>query len=86
VSSGASISEVSRRYGIIGSATVQGWIKKFGWEELLNKVVRIEMKGEQIKSIEKEMQTTKIALAEKTMVLDSLETLIEKANRYYGTD
>jgi transposase-like protein len=88
VSSGASISEVSRRYGIKGSATVQGWIKKFGREELLNKVVRIEMKGEQdrLKTLEKELQATKIALAEKAMVLDALETLIEKVNRHYSTD
>jgi transposase-like protein len=46
VSSGSSISEVNRRYGIKGGATVQSWIKKFGREDLLNKVVRIEMKGE----------------------------------------
>ncbi|MDR2385667.1 MAG: helix-turn-helix domain-containing protein [Tannerella sp.] len=37
VSSGSSISEVSRRYGIKGGATVQSWIKKFGREDLLNK-------------------------------------------------
>jgi transposase-like protein len=88
VSSGSSISEVSRRYGIKGGATVQGWIKKFGREDLLNKIVRIEMKGEQdrLKQLEKELQATKIALAEKTMVVDTLEILIEKANRHYETD
>jgi hypothetical protein len=38
----------------------------------LNKVVRIEMKGEQdrLKQLEKELQATKISLAEKTMVVD----------------
>jgi transposase-like protein len=88
VSSGSSISAVSRRYGIKGKATVQGWIKKFGREELLNKVVRIEMKGEQdrIKALEKVLQATKIALAEKTIALDVAETLIEKVNRHYSTD
>jgi transposase-like protein len=30
VSSGLSISEVCRRYGIKGTSTVQTWIKKFG--------------------------------------------------------
>jgi hypothetical protein len=47
---------------------------------LLNKVVRIEMKGEKdrLKLLEKELQTTKIALAEKTMVVDALEILITK--------
>jgi hypothetical protein len=43
VSEGLSISEVSRRYGIKGGATVQSWLKKFGRTELLNKVVRIGM-------------------------------------------
>ncbi|MDR2042017.1 MAG: helix-turn-helix domain-containing protein, partial [Tannerella sp.] len=37
VSRGSSISEVSRRYGIKGASTVQGWLKKYGREELLNK-------------------------------------------------
>jgi transposase-like protein len=88
VSSGSSISEVSRRYGIKGKATVQDWIKKFGREELLNKVIKIEMKGEQdrLKELEKALQATKIALAEKTMTLDSLERIIEKVNRHYGSD
>ncbi|MDR2287151.1 MAG: hypothetical protein LBE04_06720 [Prevotellaceae bacterium] len=88
VSSGSSINEVSRRYGIKGGATVQCWIKKFGREDLFNKVVRIEMKGEEdrLKLLEKELQAAKIALAEKTMVVDALEILIEKANRHYETD
>ncbi|MDR2286771.1 MAG: helix-turn-helix domain-containing protein [Prevotellaceae bacterium] len=30
VSSGSSISEVSRRYGIKGDATVQSWIRNLG--------------------------------------------------------
>ncbi|MDR2774858.1 MAG: hypothetical protein LBC19_08975, partial [Tannerella sp.] len=47
VSSGSSISSVCRRYGIKGGATVQSRIKKFGRDDLLHKVVRIEMKGEE---------------------------------------
>jgi transposase-like protein len=88
VSSGSSISSVCRRYGIKCGATFQSWIKKFGRDDLLHKVVRIEMKGEEdrLKTLEKELKATKIALAEKTMALDALETLIEKANRHYETD
>jgi transposase-like protein len=88
VSQGSSIREVCRRYGIKGGSTVQHWIKKFGREELLSKVIRIEMKGEQdrLKKMESELKATKIALAEKTMALDALETLIEIANRHYETD
>ncbi|MDR2285879.1 MAG: hypothetical protein LBE04_00145 [Prevotellaceae bacterium] len=36
--------------------------------------------------MEKELQATKIVLAETTMVVDALEILIEKANHYYETD
>jgi hypothetical protein len=38
-SSGSGITEVCRRYGIKGTSTVQGWIRRFGREELLNTVV-----------------------------------------------
>jgi transposase-like protein len=88
VASGSSISEVCRRYDIKGAATVQGWIKQFGRDELLNKVVRIEMKGEQdkLKKLEQELKATKIALAEKTMALDAMEALVEIANKHYSTD
>jgi hypothetical protein len=46
------------------------------------------MKEEQdrIKALEKELQATKIALAEKTIALDVAETLIEKVNKHYSTD
>jgi transposase-like protein len=47
VSSGSGIMEVCRRYGI-GTNTVQRWLRRFGREELLNTVIRIEMKGEQV--------------------------------------
>jgi transposase-like protein len=46
VSSGSGISSASLKYGIRGAGTVQGRIKKFGQEELLNTAVRIRMKGE----------------------------------------
>jgi transposase-like protein len=50
ISEESSISEVSRRYGIKGGDTVQGWIKKFGRSELLNEIVHVKTKGEVEKS------------------------------------
>ncbi|HEU4553405.1 MAG TPA: transposase, partial [Chitinophaga sp.] len=47
VESGLGIEEARRRYGIKGTYTIQQWLKKFGKNHLLNKIVRIEMKGEQ---------------------------------------
>ena len=46
VEKGASFTEVRRRYGIKGGETVQKWVKEFGKNHLLNKIVRVEMKGE----------------------------------------
>ena len=88
VSSGASINDVRRRYGIQGSNTVQKWIKQYGREELLSKVVRIEMKGEQdrLKTLEKEVKMLKIKLADKVLTIESLATVIEKASKHYGLD
>ncbi len=51
---GLRISEAARRYGIKGGSTIQNWVKQFGKNHLLNKIVRIEMKGEKdrIKELE----------------------------------
>jgi transposase-like protein len=88
VSSGSSISSVSLKYGIRGAGTVQGWIKKFGREELLNTVVRIQMKGEmdEIRRLREENRRLKEALADATLVRNALESLVEVANEHYRTD
>jgi transposase-like protein len=88
INSGSSISEVCRRYGIKGSNTVQQWLRRFGREDLLNKIVRIEMKGEKerLKELEKEVQRLKVALADKTMEVDFLNSIVAHVDRHYGTD
>jgi transposase-like protein len=88
VEKGASFTDVRRRYGIHGGNTIQQWIKEFGKNHLLNKIVRIEMKGEKdrVKELEEEVKRLKIALADATMAKDLLGTLVEVANRHYKTD
>jgi len=85
---GLSISACQRRYGIKGSATLQKWLKQFGKHDLLNTIVRVEMKGEtdQIKQLEAEVKKLKIALADATLEKRAMETLIEVVNEHYGTD
>jgi transposase len=85
---GLEIQTAARRYGIRGSSTIQGWIKKFGKNHLLNQIVRIEMKGEkdQLKEMEAEIKRLKIALADATMEKKVLETLITLVNENYQTD
>jgi transposase-like protein len=88
VEKGASFGEVRRRYDIKGGNTIQKWVKQFGKDHLLNKIVRIEMKGEKdrVKELEEEVKRLKIALAEATMAKDLLGTLVDVANRHYKTD
>jgi len=85
---GYGIKEIARRYGIKGGSTVQQWIKQFGKNHLLNKIVRVEMKGEKdrTKELETEIKRLKIALADATMEKHVLETLIEIVDEHYQTD
>ena len=85
---GWDIKETARRYGINGGSTIQKWIKQFGKNHLLNKIVRIEVKGEKdrVKELEAEIKKLKIALADATMEKHVLETLIEVVNENYHTD
>ena len=88
VSSGSSISEVCRRYGIKGGATVQSWLRQFGRKELLNTVIRVKMRSEEdrVKALEAENRRLKIALADATLAKDVLETLVDVVNEHYQTD
>jgi len=85
---GVSVEVIRRRYGIKGGSTVQRWLKEFGKNHLLSKIVRIEMQGEQdrVKELEAEVNRLKVALADATMANDALGTLIEIVNKHYQTD
>jgi transposase len=85
---GLKVTEAARRYGIKGAATIQRWIAKFGKNHLLNKIVRVEMKGEkdELKALQAEIKKLKIALADATMEKHALETLIQIVNENYQTD
>jgi transposase-like protein len=85
---GLSFSEAARRYGIRGGQTLQKWVLTFGKNHLLNKIVRVEMKGEKdrVKELEAEIKKLKIALADAVLAKDALETLVEIVDEHYQTD
>ncbi|WP_336517732.1 transposase [Pollutibacter soli] len=85
---GLSIGAAARRYGIGGGSTIQKWLQDFGKNQLLNKVIRVETRGEKdrLRELEEENRKLKIALAEKTMQKDVLETIIDLVNEHYQTD
>ena len=85
---GLSHFEASRRYGIRGSTTVKRWIVKFGKNHLINKVIRVEMKGEvnQLKRLELELRRLKEAYADLSLKYQCAEKVIEIANEELHTD
>jgi transposase-like protein len=85
---GLLIEEVKRRYGITGAATVRKWLRKFGKNHLLNKMVRIQTMEEKdrIKQLEQEIKKLKMALADSMLEKRCLEVVIDEANKEYKTD
>jgi transposase len=85
---GLTISEARQRYGISGYSTINRWLIIFGKNDLLNRIVRVEMKGEKdrVKELQAEIKKLKMALADTTIEKHLLETLIDVANEHYHTD
>jgi transposase len=88
IEEGFSISATAKKYGINGGETIKKWIKKFGKNHLLNKIVRIEMIGEadRVKQLENELKEAKVALADSLLAQRCYELLINEINREYHTD
>lgn len=85
---GLSYRDAMRRYGITGGETIRNWLIKFGKNDLLNKIIRVEMKGEKdrVKELEAEIRKLKIALADTILAKSALETLIEIVDEHYQTN
>ncbi len=89
IESGKLTKEGARKlYGIGGGSVINGWIKKFGKMNLLNKVVRIELTEEitKLKQLEKEKKELESALAQAHLKLIVYESIIEVAEEEYGVD
>ena len=85
---GLAMIAASRRYGIKGGNTISTWLKQFGKNHLLSKIVRVEMKGEKdrTKELEKENKKLKEALADAYLAKECAEKIIELVNEEYKTD
>jgi len=71
-----SCTEASQAYGISGSCTVRGWVKKYGRTDLLPKVIRVETEDD-INQIEALKQH--IAELEKTVKELAISDVMHKA-------
>lgn len=88
VEGGQGLEFIRKKYDIGGSATIQNWVKAFGKNHLLNKIVRIENMDDKdkLKQLEQDNKKLKIALADAHMAKVLLEGVIEMANDEYKTD
>lgn len=61
-----SVQAAARTYGIRGGSTIQGWIRRYGREHLLRKVVRVETpkEGQELKELRKRVRDLEKALAD----------------------
>ena len=81
------ISEASRVYKV-STKSIYKWLKEFGKDHLINRIVRIEMRDEadRIKELEKEKQELEKALAHAHLKIITLESTIESAEELYNID
>lgn len=82
------VAEAKRIYDISGGQTVQSWLRKYGKDHLLSKVIRVSMKDEKdkLKELEREKQKLESALANAHLKIVSLEALLESAEERYDID
>lgn len=85
---GLSVEDCRRKYGIGGGQTIQEWIKKLGKHHLLNKVVRVETRGEldELKRLRAENKALKEAYAELALNHKCSEKVIEVADEMFNLD
>jgi transposase len=82
------IADAKKIYDITGNGTIEKWIKKFGKNHLLAKVVRVEMKDEKdkIKQLDQRQQQLESALAQAHLKIICLESLLESVEDHYSID
>ena len=82
----SSLSEAQRRYGIAGNSTLPSWLKKYGKEYQLPRIVRVETPNErdQLKQLKKENDRLKRALADEHLKAVLYEAWFEVACEDFG--
>jgi transposase-like protein len=81
------VGEVERIYGVT-RATIYEWLRRFGKDYLINRTVRVQMRGEsdRIKELEKEKQKLEAALAQAHLKILALESTIESAEELFNVN
>ena len=82
------IFEARKRYGIRGCGTIERWIRKYGKNHLLNKVVVVKTTDErdQLKAMKREIQELKSALSDAHLDLRLEKAWLKIACRQAGME
>jgi len=82
------IAEARKIYDIKSSPTIYEWLRKYGKNHLIKKVVRVEMKDEKdkLKELERQKRELESALAQSHLKNLCLEALIECVEERYEVD
>jgi len=82
-----SLRQASKIYNI-SDVSLYKWLRRFGKNHLIGKIVRIEMKGEadRIKQLEAEKKALESALAQAQLKIITLESTMEIAEEIYKID
>ncbi len=85
---GLTIDECRLKYGIGGGSTIQRWVRKYGKQHLLNKIVRVETRDEidELKRLRAENKALKEAYAELALHHKCSEKVIEVADELFNMD
>lgn len=82
------VGSAMRHYGIPGNGTIERWVRKFGKNHLLPKVVIVQAPDEkrEIERLRKELKQAKEALGEQHIRQLISDKQLELAGREYGFD
>jgi transposase-like protein len=85
---GLSIESCRRRWNIKGGATVQRWLREYGKDHLLNKVVKVQTLKErdEISRLRREIKELKVAYADLAIEHKIDQKVMEVADEMFGLD
>ncbi len=85
---GLSIGDCRLKYDIGGAETIQRWLRKYGKQHLLNKIIRVETRDEmdELKRLRAENKALKEAYAELSLHHKCSEKVIEVADEMFDLD
>lgn len=82
------LNQARQKYGVRGAGTVESWIRKYGKNQMLGKVIRVESADEQneLKRLRKEIRQLKETLADSTVDLAIERVYTEMLGEAAGID